>query len=84
MAKDAMVRKMYCPLCDSMEEHAITYKGTKQKKDGVHVKFLSNCLRCEFRHLNRIIPTYTINFNVIPIFDYNALAQKEIFAPSKR
>ena len=77
------VRTCWCDTCNSPQEHEIIYKGTKQKKDGVYVKYLSNCQRCQFRWEHRIISTYNVGFHVIPINDYNALIQMEIYAPLK-
>lgn len=77
---DINIRTMWCDKCNGPQDHEVTFKGTKQKKDGVHVKFLSDCLRCKDRHAMKVISTYSINFNVIPIVSYNALIQKEIYA----
>jgi hypothetical protein len=77
-----IIRTMFCPTCESMQDHEIVQKGTKQKKDGVWVKFISDCKRCSDRWSMGIIKTYSIPLNVIPVKEYNALIQREIFKPA--
>ena len=74
------IRKIYCPVCDSMEEHSITQHGTKQKTDGVYVKFLHDCQRCRERWKLGVLKHCIVGQSCIPVKDYNALIQKEIFA----
>lgn len=75
-----IVRRMYCPECDSNEEHLICQKGTRQKQDGIWVRYIASCQRCDQRHRFGIVDQVVAHTYCIPINDYNSLVSKEIFS----
>ena len=73
-------RYCFCETCRSIQSHEIIQKGTKTKQDGIWVKYLSVCQNCERKLDLKQIKSYIIPFYCIPVKDFNALVNKEIYS----
>ena len=83
MSQKIAFREIWCTKCECPQIHEIIYKGTKQKKSGVFVKFTSDCQRCKQRLEEGQIKSYIVNYSVIPIKDYNSLIQRVLYDHKK-